>query len=197
MFRMILLWGLFAFPAFASEILSPCTNSTVTHAYRNYAAGITAVMYQQLGDRNAAEEIVQEAFLRLGVQLSGGEKILNVRAWLYRIAQNLLRDRTKSAFYRNGTYGDDPPELASRESDPAELAERGEQKQKLAEAFAKLSDGDREVLDLIYYRSLTTEEISERLGVLPTAIHMRSLRARERLRQLLVTFHPEYFADQY
>jgi len=127
-------------------------------------------------------DITQEAFLRLWKQWEGGEPILNVRAWLLRVARNLAEDHAKSSFRRNGTH---PPEMMNgiRANHPMPL-ERLEQEEtfaRLRKELTQLSEPDREILTLRYALDYNASEIAEILAITATAVHMRLSRARQRL----------------
>src|SRR5260370_37204099 len=89
--------------------------------YQRHSREVWALAYARWMNADTAMDVTQEAFLRLWKKLEEGEKILNVRAWLLRVARNLAEDHAKSAFRRNGTS---PPQtmngVQSREVSPLE-----------------------------------------------------------------------------
>jgi RNA polymerase sigma-70 factor (ECF subfamily) len=135
---------------------------------------------------DTAMDITQEAFLRLWKQYETGEKILNPRAWLLRVARNLAEDYAKSAFRRNGTH---PPAtmngVAAHEPMPLESLEREETFAQLRSVMEQLPKADREILTFRYALDYDTDEIAELLSINPTAVHMRLSRARQRLAERL------------
>ena len=72
--------------------------------YQRHSREVWALAYARWLNADTAMDIAQEAFLRLWKQWEDGEKILNPRAWLLRVARNLAEDYAKSAFRRNGTH---------------------------------------------------------------------------------------------
>jgi RNA polymerase sigma-70 factor (ECF subfamily) len=135
---------------------------------------------------DTAMDITQEAFLRLWKQYETGEKILNPRAWLLRVARNLAEDYAKSAFRRNGTH---PPAtmngVAAHEPMPLESLEREETFAQLRSVMEQMPKADREILTFRYALDYDTDEIAELLSINPTAVHMRLSRARQRLAERL------------
>jgi len=135
---------------------------------------------------DTAMDITQEAFLRLWKQYETGEKILNPRAWLLRVARNLAEDYAKSAFRRNGT---NPPAtmngVAAHELMPLESLEREETFAQLRDVMEQMPKADREILTFRYALDYDTDEIAELLSINPTAVHMRLSRARQRLAERL------------
>jgi RNA polymerase sigma-70 factor (TIGR02957 family) len=85
-----------------------------------------AVAYRMLGSVSEAEDVVQEALLRLHRARADGERIESPRAYLSTIVSRLALDHFRSAKVRRETYvGDWLPEplLASADDDPARKAE--------------------------------------------------------------------------
>jgi RNA polymerase sigma factor (sigma-70 family) len=88
-----------------------------------------AVAYRMLGSVTEAEDIVQEAFLRLHDTLQGGERIKSPRAYLATVVTRLCIDHLRSARARRETYVDALPEPligelgTAADNDPASHAE--------------------------------------------------------------------------
>src|SRR5436309_1881156 len=115
--------------------------------YARHSREVWALAYARWLNADVAQDIMQEAFLRLWKQWGEGEPILNPRAWLLRVARNLAEDHAKSAFRRNGTH---PPQTMNgvRGHDPLPLdaLEREETFTQLRGELEQLSPGDREIL---------------------------------------------------
>jgi RNA polymerase sigma-70 factor (TIGR02957 family) len=85
-----------------------------------------AIAYRMLGSVSEAEDVVQEAFLRLHRMLREGERVESLRAYLSTVVTRLCIDQLRSARARRERYvGEWLPEplLASDEADPARHAE--------------------------------------------------------------------------
>lgn len=154
--------------------------------YQRHSREVWALVYARWMNADTALDITQEAFLRLWKQWDAGEKILNPRAWLLRVARNLAEDHAKSAFRRNGTH---PPQtmngVRSHDPLPVESLEREETFTQLRGELAQLAPADREILTLRYGLDYNAHQIAELLGVNATAVHMRLSRARQRLAERL------------
>src|SRR5437588_8298109 len=150
--------------------------------YQRYSREVWALAYARWMNADTALDITQESFLRLWKQWEAGEKILNPRAWLIRVARNLAEDHAKSAFRRNGTH---PPQtmngVQAHDPLPLERLEREETFAQLREVMAQMPKADREILTLRYALDYNTDAIAETLGINATAVHMRLSRARQRL----------------
>jgi RNA polymerase sigma-70 factor (ECF subfamily) len=155
--------------------------------YQQYSREVWAVIYARWLNADLAQEVMQEAFLRLWQHWQAGEEIYHPRAWLLRVARNLAEDQIKSAFHRNGTQGPQrlngipAPQLL-----PLEYLERQELFAQIHQELQQLSASDREILTLRYALDYEVPQISEVLGIHPAAVHMRLSRARQRLARRLV-----------
>ena len=155
--------------------------------YARHSREVWAIAYSRWMDADLAQDIAQEAFMRLWKQWEAGEEIQNPRAWLMRVARNLAEDYAKSAFRRNGTT---PPQLMigvkSHDLQPLEKLEREETFSQLRAVLAELPEGDRNILTLRYALDYDAIQIAEILGINATAVHMRLSRARQRLADRLI-----------
>jgi RNA polymerase sigma-70 factor (ECF subfamily) len=154
--------------------------------YQRHSREVWALAYARWLNADLAQDIMQEAFLRLWKQWQDGEAILNPRAWLLRVARNLAEDHAKSAFRRNGTH---PPQtmngVKSHDPQPLDCLEREETFTQLREVLEQMSPPDREILTLRYGLDYNANEIAELLAINATAVHMRLSRARQRLAERL------------
>jgi RNA polymerase sigma-70 factor, ECF subfamily len=173
----------------------PPRRAAFEEVYQRHSREVWALAYARWMNADVAQDIMQEAFLRLWKQGQDGETILNPRAWLLRVARNLAEDHAKSAFRRNGTH---PPQTMNGVESPQPLPlERLEQEETFAqirEVLQQLHQDDREILTFRYALDYSTGQIAERLSINATAVHMRLSRARQRLAERLkaqgVGHHP-------
>src|SRR5579864_8557512 len=119
--------------------------------YQRHSREVWALAYARWMNADTALDITQEAFLRLWRQWETGEKILNPRAWLIRVARNLAEDHAKSAFRRNGTH---PPQtmngVKAHDPPPLDALEREETFAQLRGVMEQMPKADREILTLRY-----------------------------------------------
>src|SRR5207244_4273438 len=121
-------------------------------------------------DREAAEELVQETFLRAWRQIATYQPSLGrVSNWLLGIARNLAIDELRRRGARpQRAEGDSDEQIAnlatSREEDPAERLQAAAQSAQIRQALDALPPAQRQVMELAYYGGLTQSEIAERLG---------------------------------
>jgi RNA polymerase sigma-70 factor, ECF subfamily len=136
---------------------------SVEAAWRSHRAYLVNLAYQMLGDVGAAEDVAQEAFLRL----SRASQVDDVRAWLTVVAGRLCLDQLRSARVRH----EQPDEswaldvLPSREADPADrITLDDEVHTALLEVLRRLSPGERVAFVLHDVFQMPFEEIAETVG---------------------------------
>lgn len=135
------------------------------------------------GDRQRAEDLVQETLLRAwrhpeALDPSRG----SVRAWLFTTARHLAIDAWRRRVARAGevvtdTLPEPPPEV--------DEADRAVEAWTVAEALARLSEAHREVLVECFYRGRSVAEAAARLGVPPGTVKSRTHYALRSLRLVL------------
>ena len=126
------------------------------------------------GSRSDADDVFQEVFLRYLTRAPAFTSEDHRKAWLLRVAVNCA-NRFHTAPWRRRT---EP--LSEALSVPAPEGED------LWEELRRLPERDRTVLHLYYYEDMTTEEIGQMLDRNPATVRSQLLRARAKLKKLLV-----------
>src|SRR5437762_6754841 len=136
--------------------------------YQRHSREVWALVYARWLNADVARDIAQETFLRLWKQWEDGEKILNPRAWLLRVARNLAEDHGKSAFRRNGTQSPQTMNgVQGHDPLPLECMALAETFGQLRKELEQLPAGDREILTLRYALEYDTNQIAELLKINP------------------------------
>ena len=141
------------------------------------------------GDRELAEDLVQESFLRVLRQRSYLDS-RPFKPWLYAVATNLARDHGKSAHVRRHGRGDEQEEAALlRLSDnapgPEECALSAEEGSAVQAAISELGEEYRSVIVLRFYQEFSLLEIAETLQIPLGTVKSRLSVGVHRLRTLL------------
>ena len=136
-------------------------------------------MYSMCRDSGQAEDMMQECFLRAIFSLD--DEHGNMRAWLYRVARNILTDHLRSR--RSSISLDKLAETPSDAPGPLALYLRTEKQQLLMEKLATLEPRRREVLCLQYFGGLSQKDIASLLHLSHQNVRVLSLRARKELKQ--------------
>ena len=129
-----------------------------------------------------AQEAAQEVFLKLYVELRQGEKILNWRAWVFRVAHNYgLKTRAK----QHSFIAFDPEleqRLSSAEKNPEQTLLEKEELLRIHRGIEGLSDQQRRCL-FLRMEGLRYPEIGEALGISASTVGEFLRRAITRLRK--------------
>lgn len=138
-----------------------------TAAWRHHHPYLVNLAYQMLGDVGDAEDIAQEAFLRLSRTEPG--EIEDVRAWLTTVAGRLCLDLVRSARARReqptDLERDAIPDLPSPELDPADrITLDDEVSSALLRVLRQLSPGERVAFILHDVFQVPFESIAETVG---------------------------------
>jgi RNA polymerase sigma-70 factor (ECF subfamily) len=151
--------------------------------YRRYSGELFGFACNALGDRDLAEEVVQDVFARAWRHAEAYDpRRASVRTWLYSIARNRVVDARRRAAVRPGMA------TGAQSETPAELDRTLEQavlRWQMAAALARLSPEHREVIRLAHYGGLTLREIAEHKGIPLGTVKSRTSYALRSLRLIL------------
>ncbi len=145
--------------------------------------GVHAVMCRMVHNAADAEDLAQQAFLLAFDALGSFDLEQRFSAWLYRIAINLAKDHLKSKKRTEAPLGDG-------DGDIGEAAFSGRIDATDERALQTLSVDDREILVLKDVEERSFEEIKEITRRPVTALKIRAVRARARLRAALAKLAP-------
>jgi RNA polymerase sigma-70 factor (ECF subfamily) len=149
----------------------------VERLFHLYHDPLVRYLTRRLGDRDWAEEVAQETFLRALRQ----ERLTNERAWLFAVATNLVRDEARKDARRRkhlALLAEQERESAV-EPEPTSV-ERAEEAALARRAVESLAERDRLAL-LMREEGLDYGEIAEALGLSPGSVGTTLARARRRL----------------
>jgi RNA polymerase sigma-70 factor (ECF subfamily) len=138
------------------------------------------------GDPDSAEDLVQDALVRVARGWSSFRGESEFRTWLFRIVINAFRDRLTSTRSANLVL---PGDLADRrETDPALTAEHLELGQLVGRQVSALPPRQREVIVLIAFEGLSVRQVATMLDITEANVHATLRVARERLRRQLAPY---------
>jgi RNA polymerase sigma-70 factor (ECF subfamily) len=140
-----------------------------------------------LGNREDAEEALQDAFTRAYRSLARCEDPERFGAWLFRILVNRCRTVGARRGRRAKTFVVDEGALLDAAIDHP--ADSSAWREEIERALGRLRPEQREAFLLKYVEEMGYDEMSQQTGVGVSALKMRVMRACERLRELLSEVH--------
>jgi RNA polymerase sigma-70 factor, ECF subfamily len=155
--------------------------------YSAYGPSIYSYLRFHLSSPDEADDLTADVFLRALGGFDGFDPTRgSPKAWLFRIAQNALRDNQRQARRRPvlslGSFRD----LRCEAPSPEERVLWEEQVGRLLAAISELSSNDRQIIALCYGAELPVTEAGEMLGLNSTAARTRLWRALARLRKMMM-----------
>ena len=137
----------------------------------------------RLSDREKAKDATQETFIRLWNYVSEGKEVVNVRAFLYKIANNLIIDayRRKEAFSLDQMRDEEGFDVGFETRAEIEIKDEYEHALKIIE---RLPDKYREALVMRHVDGLSVKDIARITGETENVISVRIHRAIEKVKLL-------------
>ncbi|HEX7323596.1 MAG TPA: sigma-70 family RNA polymerase sigma factor [Mycobacterium sp.] len=135
--------------------------------YHEHAAALWRYALRLTGNRNSAEDVVQETLLRAWQHPEVSPS--TARAWLFTVARHLIIDQSRSARAHHEVRPlDDAPERAGPDETDAAL-----DRMLISEAITRLSADHRAVICRSYYQGWSTAQIAADLGIVEGTVKSR------------------------
>lgn len=163
--------------------------------HRRLAIGLA---HNLLSDSSRAEEIAQEAFMKILRNADNYEPTASFKTYLTRIVSRLCYDRTEKnepVSFDPLSYHDNP----GHGSTPLDETLEDEERKAVADALGQLPDRQRTAIVLQTLEDFTYEEIAETMETTKKAVERLLARARKKLKEVLVEefeFHQSELLDR-
>lgn len=165
--------------------MSAALPPSIVDLFERLADGVYTLAVRMTRDRFAAEDVVQETFLRALTRLHTWRGDGSIDAWIYRIAYR----QSIAVLRRRRDEPADPATIRDAVTDPAGGADRGvltlELAARLDGAIGSLSPNLRAAFVLRVVEGLSTRDVATALELSESAVKMRLKRARLALREEL------------
>jgi RNA polymerase sigma-70 factor (ECF subfamily) len=157
-----------------------------------YSSKIHRLAYRMLHNKPDSEDIVQETFMRVYLNLNHYDESQKFSTWIYRIGKNVCIDllrKKKPVASLDAELSDMDDDysfyskIASEESSPEHLVLQSETVEQIRKSIHKLTDKYKSIVTLYYLEELSLQEISEKLHLPVTTVKTRLHRGRELLRK--------------
>jgi RNA polymerase sigma-70 factor (ECF subfamily) len=147
-------------------------------AFRENAAKIYRFIYAKVGNREAAEDLTSQVFLKATRWLAQDRSADSMRAWLYTVARSTIADywREQSQQPTVPLEDSDAVLFCGREG-PEEVRRTRDRAWRILDT---LPEREREVLRLRFLHGYTAPEIGQALGVTPGNVRILQMRALRR-----------------
>lgn len=168
-----------------------------TKLVANYQDRLVGVLAHLLQNKEAAEDLAQEVFLRIFRARHGYEPTAKFSTWLFRIANNLANNQRRDTGRRkevalnvndSGPLGPRPAERLIAEKSglmPTRQYDKAEMCAMVQAALATLNENQRMAVLLHRFEEMSYADIAAALETTPTAVKSLLSRARDNLREAL------------
>jgi len=157
--------------------------------YDRYARLVFSLSLKILNDRSAAEETVQEVFVKVWKRCREYDaRRGKFSSWLTGIAHNHAIDELRRRRVRpSASDGEDDAMDAVLDDGPAplDLAMQSLEHRRIVEALKQIPDEQRHAIEMAYFEGLTQQEIAERLGDPLGTVKTRMRLGMQKLKTLL------------
>lgn len=145
-----------------------------------------AAAYRMYPHQDEAEDIVQEAFLKLWrkPEIWKADKGAKFTTWFYRVVTNQAIDFARKI--KNTKGSDALDRITDNTASQQEVMEQGEQEQMLEQAIQELPERQRVALNLCFYEGLSNKEAAEVMEVGVKALESLLMRAKAGLKDILM-----------
>ena len=156
-------------------------NRTTEDIWNEFSERLKAFILSRVADPDAADDILQDVFVKLHTRIDTLRDGDRLAPWLYRIARNTLVD-----YYRAGRSSVPLPETLAVEDEPPESDAEARVAASLTGMVESLPDKYRQAIVLTELEGLTQQEMAARLGLSLSGAKSRVQRGRDMLRNSLL-----------
>jgi len=156
-----------------------------SYLYDNYAAALNGIIYRLVEDKELAEDILQEAFVKIWNNFASYDTTKGrLFTWMLNLTRNLTIDTLRSKGYKKQSKISGDENSVSNFTDNKAVAEKfdamGSRKQ-----LSNLKPEQRSIIDMAYFNGYTQDEISKELGIPLGTVKTRMRSAILELRKML------------
>jgi len=157
-----------------------------TALYQKYKNNIFSYVYYLAGDQTAAEEICQDVFLKVYLNITKFEGRSSFKTWIYKIAKNTYLDYVRT---KKGEVGIEnleyfSKELVDKSMGPEEHTVNNERKKFIGKTLDKMGDKYRTLIILRDIQNLSYQEISEITQMELNTVKVGIYRARREFQKI-------------
>lgn len=167
-----------------------------THLVERYQSYVFTLTLRQMGNREDAEEVAQDVFVKAYRCLADFRGEARFSTWLYTIVRTSCATHLRKK--RHPTASLDHPAVEARLDNHARpTAELRSRNEVLNQAIRLLGPEDAQVITLFYQGEQSLEEIGRIMGLDTNSVKVRLFRARRRLKDKMETHFRETVRELY
>ena len=156
-----------------------------SYLYDNYSAALNGIIYRMVENRELAEDILQEAFIKIWNNFSNyDDRKGRLFTWMLNITRNLTIDTMRSKGYKKQGKISTNENSVSELTDDSRMAERFDA-MGLRKQLVNLKPEQRSIIDLAYFGGYTQDEISKAMDIPLGTVKTRMRAAILELRKML------------
>jgi len=165
-------------------------SSAFDEVVTTYQSMVINVCYGFTGNREDAEDIAQDVFIKVWEKIQSFKSESSLKTWIYRIAVNTsLNFIRKQKFHALLENLDNAFSFATKGPDPEEADREKEQKNRVREAIRLLPKNQRIAITLKNMRDLSYHEIAEIMEATVSSVESLIFRAKKNLRKKLFKYY--------
>ena len=170
------------------ELVSSLQNKDVTafnYLYDNYSATLFGIVYKMVEDKELAEDILQEVFVKIWNSFSSYNSSKGrLFTWILNITRNFVIDTLRSKSYKKQVkirgYENSVDNFIENSSGIGQFDSLG-----IRRHLTRLKDDQKQIIDLAYFSGFTQEEIAKQLSIPLGTVKTRMRTAIMELRKIL------------
>ncbi|HLP15915.1 MAG TPA: RNA polymerase sigma factor SigZ, partial [Bacteroidota bacterium] len=163
-------------------IIRPLTDTRITALWNELNEPLRSFIRSRISDQDAADDLLQDVFLRIHTRIDTLKDDEKVRSWIYQIARNTIIDHYRRA-HPLEEYSDDILGVDHHEHSPDMTAELA---LSLREMIDELPEPYRRAVILSELEGVGQKELAEREGISLSGAKSRVQRGRRLLKDLLL-----------
>ncbi len=159
--------------------------------FYNYKAKLFSFILDITSSREAAEDVVQDVFLKIWQQKDKLKEVDNFNAYIFKISQNHSIDQLRKFSREAANYPELPEDKLLHSDNPEDILLYKEIEQQLQKAVAQLPSSSRKYLSCTVRKALRHEEIAKELNLSVSTVQNHMFRALANIRKYIGATHPK------
>lgn len=169
------------------EILERDSAQALSLLVRKHQASVYNLIVKVVRNRQLAEELAQDTFIKSLKALHTLEDRAKYKPWLLRMAYHLAIDKVRLKKIPQSDIDESLLPITEHEKTPDPLVQlqQAERKKQVSLMLLQLDEVDRALMTLYYLEELSVQEVAETMALSSSNVKIRLMRARQQLKERL------------